>query len=115
MLKQHGRDWVSYADKIEKISDSYLIKTEDKNVYIYFPVDSIREYEKWYDYHHSLYLGLQYKTPRYVGKEYGDYFAGHYPILVEANGGKKYYVFEIKSYKVVDKNDTRFVLLGIDD
>ena len=114
MLKQHGKGWVSYADKIEKISDSYSIKTEDKNVYIYFPVDSIREYEKWYDYQHRLYLGLQYKTPRYVGKEYDDVFGGHDPILVEANGGKKYYVFEVASLYVVDQNDTRFVLLGID-
>lgn len=114
MLVKHGKAWVSYADKIEKVSDSYSITTEDSNVYIYFPVDMIKEYEKWYDYKHRLYMGLQYTTPKYKDEKYKDYFCGHDPILIETIENKKYYVFELSHYSIVDRVDTRFVLLGID-
>lgn len=114
MLKLYGKGWVSYAKNIEKISNSYSIKTEDKDVFIYFPLDKIKEYEKWYENNHRLYIGLQYTTPKYPNQKYKDSFGGYSPVLVEANGNQKYYVFDISSYLVPDRNDTRFVLLGID-
>lgn len=101
-------DWVGYANKIEKISGSYSMETEDANVLIYYPIDKIENYEVWYDTSKRLYIGLQYSE-----SEFKDYFAGYNATIIESNG-IKYLVFEVDKYLLKNRKDTRFVLLGIE-
>ena len=59
-----------------------------------------------------VYIGLEY--PNRKNEAYYGYFSGYDPIVVETNGGKKYCVFEISHWSVEDREDTRFVILGIE-
>ena len=59
-----------------------------------------------------VYVGLEY--PNWKIEPYYGVFADYDPIVIEANGGKKYCVFEISHWFVKDKEDTRFVILGIE-